>query len=261
MKMHYFTQNFNEDEHHRPKGSAFWHGRAWLMFKRVEWHVEWLFGKRASMCHIHFDIGAGDSHNGLLLAVSIPRLFGIYLGVTGVLPEKWRPKRWSTYLKDYLDCRREIGLSWHDGTLWVSLWEDPMESHRSDPWWWQFNFNPADFFLGNSNYSTRDLSTERVDVAMPERVYPCTVRIFESTWKRPRWHWPRKMIRADIVPDTPIPFPGKGENSWDCGDDATWSMTCPAQTPAEAARMLRDFVMRERVKYGGSHWIPATAEF
>ncbi len=241
--MRFFSQNLNEDEHYRPKGSAFWHGRAWLMFKRIEWHVEWIFGRRSRLCLAHLNLGYGDSDNGVLLAVNVPYLFGIYLGVEELFPSR--------------DRQRQIGWSWSDGRLHISLWEDPMQWSRSDPRWWSFSICPADILLGDSDYSTQDLRSERVIVAMPEGPYPCTVRIFESTWKRPRWHWPRKMIRADITPDTPIPVPGKGENSWDCGEDATWSMTCPAQTPEEAAAQLSQSILRDRDRYGGPHWRPA----
>jgi hypothetical protein len=240
--MRFFSQNLNEDEHYKPQGSAFWRGRAWLTFKRIEWHVEWLFGRRSHLCLMHLNLGYGDSNNGVLLAVNIPRLFGIYIGVTGLFRAR--------------DRQRQMGWSWSDDRLHVSLWEDPMQWSKSDPKWWSFSICPADILLGDAAFSARDMSTERVIVAMPEGPYPCTVRIFESTWKRPRWHWPRKMLRADIVPDDPIPVPGKGENSWDCDEDATYSMTCPATCGAEAALMLQTSILRDRQRYGGDNWRP-----
>jgi|MudIll2142460700_1097286.scaffolds.fasta_scaffold22487_3 hypothetical protein len=241
--MRILSQNLNEDEHYRPKGSRFWHGRAWLMFKRIEWHVEWLFGKRSHLCLMHLNMGYGDSDNGVLLAVNIPYLFGIYIGVEGLFHSRKR--------------QRQIGWSWHDDRLHVSIWEDPMQWNNSDPKWWSFSICPVDILLGEYDYSTRDINTERVIVGMPEGPYPCTVRIFESTYKRPRWHWPRRIIRANITPDTPIPHPGKGENSWDCDEDATWSMTCPAESGAEAALYLQTSILRDRNRYGGDGWLPS----
>jgi hypothetical protein len=65
------------------------------------------------------------------------------------------------------------------------------------------------------------------------------------------------MVRAEITPDKPIPVPGKGENSWDCDDDASYGMTCAAQTPAEAVAHYSASIQRDRQRHGGNHWVPA----
>jgi len=103
---------------------------------------------------------------------------------------------------------------------------------------------PLDILLGRDAYSERDLREERVDVVMPEGKYPATVRVYESTWRRPRWPWVRRMVRTEITPDTPIPHGSK----W--GNDATYNLSSPAATAAEAAQRLADAVMRYRRRYG-----------
>jgi hypothetical protein len=55
---------------------------------------------------------------------------------------------------------------------------------------------------------------------------------------------------------TPIPHPGKGENSYDCEDDATYSLTTEARNEAEAIGAMVATVMRSRQKYGGLNWQP-----
>jgi hypothetical protein len=69
-----------------------------------------------------------------------------------------------------------------------------------------------------------------------------------------------RRIRAKITPDTPIPFPGKGENSWDCGEDATHSMTCNATNEQEAVAKLVASVLNDRYRHGGKNWRPAAVK-
>jgi hypothetical protein len=184
----------------------------------------------------------------------------------GLINLYWHLDHWPLYqrIRDRIKRKNEtygngrtIGFSFGEGMLLVDIWNDPMEHRHADPRWWHFAFIPRDFFFGHSVHSERTIRESRVDVPMPERNYPATVRVFESTWKRPRWPWPKRIVRCDITPDTPIPFPGKGENSWDCGEDATHSMTCMASTEYEAVAKLVESVLRDRHRHGGKQWRPA----
>lgn len=255
MKLRWHSQNLSTDR--GPRRPLFWRGRAWFYFgQRHEIDLEWSLLHYARQMHAYLSLGCGDSNDEVMFALSIPYLISVYLTFAHFIPVRWFPRRKSrTY--GSLPCERQIGFRIFDNALWISLWEDPMMWDRDDPWWWRFSINPVDIALGRKDYSSKDLYTARVDVLMPEGLYPANVRMFESTWKRPRWPWPMRMIRADIEPETPIPHPGKGENSWDCEDDATHSMTCPARTPTEAAEMLRQSVLRDRTKYGGPGWLPS----
>lgn len=147
---------------------------------------------------------------------------------------------------------RTVGIRWYEDVLWINLWNDPMESRKSDPQWWHITICPVDIIFGRTRYETVQKTTERVVIPMPEGGYPATVKLYEARWRRPRWPfvWGR-MQRADVTPENPIPFPGKGENSWDCGEDATFSMTCQADTALEAAMKMSKSVMESRLRYGG----------
>lgn len=127
-----------------------------------------------------------------------------------------------------------------------------MSWSSKDPKWWRIRFNIPDTLLGPSKYTNRDLAFYRVNVMMPEGPYPSTVRVFESTWQRPRWPWPTRMVRSDLTPDYPIPEPGKGENSWDMDDDALYAITVPVASPEQAAIQAAESVMKKRIKYGFS---------
>jgi len=268
--MRFHSQNLNERSHNRT-GSMLRHGRCWLEFAEVGWHFEWTLFKRstigAELSLADYDEDAIGGHIGIGFAAfywgmkyrplrrlmeritsrdSAPREYEIRDGVGNVSKGSY----WSTN-------GRQIGITWHDDCLWVNLWNDPMESRSADPKWWHISICPVDAVFGRSVYSETRLSTERVIVPMPEGGYASTVEIFESTWRRPRWPWMwRRMTRSTITPDTPIPFPGKGENAWDCGEYSTSSLTGPYDTAFKAAMAMSESVMRNRVRYGGWAYSP-----
>lgn len=217
-------------------------GRWWFHSHPASFAIEWTWFTR----HIHVGIEFDPSDD---YAVSLSLgcgLFAVWLCIGIRALDSWLYQRMKS-------DGREIKVTIHDGAIWWGIWSDKWGWSSRTPKWRQGNFNPADFFLGRPKYADRTLSHERVNVPMPEGGYPATVRIFESTWKRPRSPFTRKLVRTEITPDKPIPFPGKGENSWDCGEDATHSMTCPEPTALGAAIALSESVMRSRIKYG-SGW-------
>ena len=149
---------------------------------------------------------------------------------------------------------RELDVSVHHGALWWKLWVSSYGWTSTRPRWRDGNFNPADYFLGTEKYAERDLETVERVIVMPEGPYPAAVRMFESTWKRPRWPRSRSLVRAEVTPATPIPIPGK----W-TAQDATHALTCLAATPDEAAEKMHASVMRDRERRGGKNWTPAEA--
>jgi hypothetical protein len=156
---------------------------------------------------------------------------------------------------------REIGWQFFSGTFWLRLWHDPMESRcgpNGDPWWWEMRVNIPDLLLGRNKYSDEVLETREIVVPMPEGSYTgrCTMKL--ETWKRPRW-FAKRLVRAhiDMNEGQQIPFPGKGEDSWNCGEDATFGLCTPARDVVEATAHLFQSVMRDRARYGnGFNWRP-----
>lgn len=254
MRIHWQNLNECKDGSH---GSIIKQGRMWLYLGKITIHPHWYFGGK--WCLAHINIGAGDSNRDLNFCIGIP-----FVGLFGINFERLLPE-WLTdgeMTKSYLHpgemfrmpIERQIGFSIHNGTIWISLWENPMGSSRKDAWWWEFNWCPADTFLGDTKYSKRILSETKSAVWLPEAIYPVKVTIFESTWKRPRWPFAKKMIRAEVEPidqEHGIPsHAGKGENSYDLDDDALFSITLHAETPAEAVKRTADSILRDRKKYG-----------
>jgi hypothetical protein len=243
MRFHY--QNLNE-RNGRTTGPIITHGRFWLGCFQCEWN---LWSKRLAL-----ELGLADYEHALHFALCI-YFFSLYLTLNNHRLESWIKQKTKRRDEKYGNGRT-IGVRWFDGMLWIDLWNDPMEHRSVDPKWWHIAWCPRNWLFGYPQYSEKRLSTHRVEVPMPERAYPATVHILEASWSRSRWPWPKKIIRADIQPDIPIPHPGKGENSWDCGEDATYSMTCSAETPLEAVQAITNSVLRSRHKYGGPMWRP-----
>jgi hypothetical protein len=123
---------------------------------------------------------------------------------------------------------------------------------REVPKWRHGSFHPLDTLLGRTNCEKKVLEERQVLVPMPERAYPATAKLMEYAWKRPRWFATKRMKRVEIEIPGGIPHAGKGENSWDCGDDATFGITTgECRSIPEGVGILVGDCLRTRVKNGG----------
>lgn len=242
--MRFHWQNLNEDRFGR-KGSGFKHGRCWWHIgeagtRHPVFHTEWCFGKN----HCHIGMNFGGEENDLSLSLAIPGIY-LYFQLDGALPYKTKEKLFTMY-------GREIRVAIFDWGIWFDIWRKDNGWYKGGFDWHHFNFNLRDFILGNTKYSKVILEQRDVEVPMPEGSYPAKVVLEECFWKRPRW-FAKKILRADIeMIDKPIPIPGKGENSWDCGDDAVYSMTMPAKSITEGIGKLVTSCLDTRLKRSGS---------
>lgn len=231
-------------------------GRAWWHFgygtkRSKEAHIQWLLGKRSTS--FRFDFGHGEE-SGWGFGFAVPFLVTIHFSINGLFP-KFRDKKtgWS--------ASREVSLRIFGWSIWWNIWVDPMGGHSysggkqvDPPRWRDGSFNIPRFFLGREKYSKVEIETRNVLVPMPEGPYEATATLFEATWQRARW-FPKRLKRCQIDVPKGIPHEGKGENSWDCGADATYGMTCAARSIPEAVGALVGSVLHDRVRHGGwSDW-------
>lgn len=156
---------------------------------------------------------------------------------------------------------REISVSFHDAAMWWRLWSDPDEWKSGTPRWKDGNWHPLDTFLGRCDYESEIVETAEVVIPMPEKGYRAKIQLCRDTWKRPRSPFKRTVMRAHSEMLDPIPVPGKGENSWDCGEDAHFGSTRPAESIIDAVIGIYRSAMRTREKYGdrrnhGLDWRP-----
>lgn len=254
----------------RIAGSMFWHGRAWLTIGQehvrrfgifpTEFTVEWVFGGKALCTGFELSTGEGSLH----FSLGFWKLFTFYfkfsqpwVGTLLYVPPDERMR--STYnYKPQHDWGNHyiVSLKVHDGYVWWEFFQSSMEWKSGDPPWRTHCFHVKDWVLGKEVYSSEVLETRQVGVPMPEATYAATAKLTLDRWKG-RFHTKSvKRVIIDMAEGQQIPVPGKGENSWDCGEDATYSITCAAHTIEEGVGHLVGSVLRTRWRRGGRNWIP-----
>lgn len=226
------------------KGRTWRHGRAWLHLGRRVLGIEWNHGHRDKT----FAVALAARHFEDLFQVSLrlPFLFSWWL--------------WFEDGACYFDQERELSLRIFGGKLWWSLGMPVDTWHSSDPRWRRGSWSPIDALLGRETYSKTEITRGVITIEMPEGPYPAKYTMYDAEWKRARWPFAKRAHRFDIDMTTPIPEPGKGENSWDMQDSALESITMHCETLEEAIDSARASVLRRRKQYGGPNWKPAAEE-
>jgi hypothetical protein len=230
------------------KTQPFWqHGAfvLWLSRRmnraiRIEWDIP------TTHWHLNLHWREGDSGNDIHLSFACGA-FAVWFTIKRVLRNRGH---------DPL-MPRKIGISIHDNSIWWSVWQPVWEWSSRHPWWWGGSINVVDILLGAQKYSTESGGHEYGTVRMPEGEYPCLIEFEHARWKRPRWPFDLRITRAIVTPHTPIPVPGKGTTSYNCGEDAIHSHSAPAKTVGEAVASITKSVLSTRERYGGSiEWRP-----
>lgn len=233
--------------------------RRWWDWGKWEFRLEYNLLKKAHFRSVEIRLNSIDNDRGVGLFIGIPRVFDYWFEVSHSAINRYLPtKKTKSYANPGtfwdMPITKKIGASWHDSTLWWSLWETCGEWSNTQPWWWGGAFNPKRFLLGRSKYSKREVVEGDTVLAMPEGDYPVEAKIYTAIWKRPRW--PSTVRRVELDFPTPVPVPGKGESSWDMDDDAIHSTTMAAETVAEALDREVKHILNERLRHGGRDWIP-----
>lgn len=216
-RLKYKREKKNSERHWR----LWYHGskgenRGWL-------HVgNYVFGFEIALLKSHtgisLDFGDGD-HD-----------YTFFIGVPGVALWLHLEVPWKSWLSSPVDDT-EISLKIHNGAVWWSLWHSTMEWSNKTPRWRNGNFNFVDWLLGEHKHEEKVImESTPIKIPMPEGVYDGTLKMIHQTWKR-RWGWFRQE-RTSVEIEIPmgVPFSGKGENSYDCGDDATYSLSFSIDT-------------------------------
>lgn len=215
--MNYHHQNLTDGE------LPLWrHGRAWL--GPLAW--EWGFFRRAS--------SLGVSLGSRSFSIRVPWLISLYVHARD----------------DDAFSRREFEIRVNDDCVWISHpWVRQMEWRSDDPWWRKdIVLHVVDWLIGKARYEDVKGQPFRVVVPMPEGCYYAQATPSTSTWTR-RWYWPKK-TRKSVSLHIPggIGHSGKGENSWDCGDDGLWG--CGGDDVYAAIARAVESVLHSRRRYG-----------
>lgn len=251
-------------------GPRWWAARSWLHWygtgptsKHRELSAEWyLFTRANDRLGISFEVGGGENESGFNAFIGVPFLFKLYVGAEGFLPFLCRKVKghWQTYNRELelSYCFRRDHAAW--GDLAWNVWTEPDCWDRKTPRWRRGRFDPCSFVLGAQVYTSTPISCCPGYVQMPEQRYPVRVQIEECVWKRPRWPFPIRRIDAtvDVADGGCVPIPGKGENSWDCGEDGVYSSGfshCPSAQ--DAVERFAASILKRRQQYGGEDWRPS----
>lgn len=239
--MYFHSQNLKKED--GEKGLVHW--RCWLGNRPG---LAFSISIPSRFWHIHLDIATGEDALGFSIATP---LCAIWLSL-----EHYPLQR---FLSKLVDGKRGyggrvIGISFHDSTFWVKLWEDPMGWSSTDPKWWSFTIKPLQIIFGKEKYSEVVKDEGEMLIDMPEGKYEATYKRFTSYWKRERAWWTKSIERIEVEIPVGIPHEGKGENSWDMGMDATFGTTrpCNHRKPIWViAKQIALDALKDRQKYGG----------
>lgn len=228
-------QNLNDDGRH-------WlHGRGWMGRVRLEWVCP------PTVASWGVTLGDGDCGRDVLLYGTVPFLGTVYLGVSDV----FRPYCFGSDIDRGSD--RDISVSISEWTIRWSFWVGTMASwSRRYPWcrWWRQGHVELANVLGRRRHSVEVLAEHiPVRIDMPEGSYVGEARFERRTWKRALWFRETQESTWIDVPKG-IPFAGKGENSWDCGDDGLYGCGIDGLSVERACEHFAAQVLRNRKRYG-----------
>lgn len=238
-----------------------WAGRRWWMLtERKEFHAEWYwFRKKNRTLGVSLEIGSGDSEDGVQLTLHIPFLVSLYLSHEGFIQSRVRK------IGDrYVNLCREWEMQYHFGSDF-GAWGDfswsfstiPHEWSSDTPKWRHGRFDPADFVLGKQVHKLETLGEPTThQIRLPDGVHELKIQHERRTWKRPRW--PKALVKEcfDVDCIAGCPIPGKGDNGWDCGDDAIYGTGFSVATAEEAAERFAQKVMEIRTQRESKNWMP-----
>lgn len=232
---------------------------------------KWFYLNKECSKSITIEVSGFSSHPSLYIAsdgsdheITLHIGFGIGLWITlsRLFPQSWYPK-------DYKE--REIGLNFHHWSLWWTLWMDTMSWHSTDPKWRRGNIDFVKILKGKHNCEWAELHKESHIISFVEGNYQVEAIKKKRTDKWTRWFakesvsWEVKAgyYNGGTWVECPIPVEGKGENSWDCDEAATYSSNFPAKierreinTCYQAAMYFERSMKESREKRGGPRWVP-----
>ncbi len=212
------------------------HGRAWFKIG----HIEWVLGHASFGTKIAWP-GYDDEAVEIMFGCG---LFALY--------SSWGRCR-------QYKAQREIAIDFHNQAMWWNLGaHEDGEAHK----WQRGSFHPLRFLFGKQKVAVVwEKTLSDLCVPMPEANYSCTVELKYMQWKRPRLLWSsHRGMYADVKIPNGVPIPGKGESSWDCGEDAIFALHSKARTAEEGIGNVVASALESREKHGGKNWKPELVE-
>jgi hypothetical protein len=226
----------------------------------TEWRV---FVKHGFGLGWKFKWGTNGSETTPDVSFHFGSLGDLWLHVGGLIPRSWLERHKTNHqgerVVDY--DSRVFSLNVDLKEIRWQCWAIEGSWSRDQPWWYEKAFNYSRIAFGRTKTDERVVDSGACLVPMPEKNYPASFEIVEyvNRYQRPlgrlrdralgaRRHW-----STTITPGEPIPVPGKGENSWDCGDDAFHSSSSGGRNIDKAIAGLVESALSTRRRHGGQH--------
>jgi hypothetical protein len=188
---------------------------------------------------------------------------GIYITFQRFIKDSWYPTEYHDGY-GYLSADREIYIRFHDGSLWWSIWRDPHSWKSNDRL--NSNINFGRLIAGKHTMSKNPDETLTMLLPFEEGNYKVSVVKYSRIDQWKRWGIKKRMVTYEVTPEFPVPHQGKGENSWDCGEDGTFSSSFPESWMVHSGFKIRNCYdaalnfwvsnMKDRKRYGHVNWIP-----
>lgn len=266
--MYFYVLNDNEKRVGKTvvKGSPLKEGRAFLRRSHTAAGIAeawWAFFRGFN----YFEVGLKIGGEGSRVSASLVIPWLVYLGVGVTVPRRWL-NGWVMWGYDRVFSLK-IGYIGHvlDLAFFYNEWaesggmlsyyanEKPCRFSKLELWrGWTLTLRVPpvlDWILGRVEHHCEKMETHAVKVPMDGREYPAVVSIEHRYRTRPRWPFAfGHRYGSEISVENPPQFAGKGESSWDCGDDGIWSMGSNETRPASVVGQYIKRVLENRERYG-----------
>lgn len=215
---------------------------------------------------------------------------GSQRGILQSVEFSWKRGEFGPYVGIYWDgCDYNDGKKLYIGFLFGRVWLGFGESRKGSRYgfefgrkmfyfWW--NVRDADtnaeggkhivFFwhrIVDAIFGKAQCFTDKPDwkrkecvVSMPEGDYPAVASFESRVWVRKRSPFHRVRLSTWIDIPVGIPFSGKGENSWDMGEDALYGTGCEGHDIEKSIKEARESALRYREQRGDPECWPMPAE-
>lgn len=153
----------------------------------------------------------------------------------------------------YVKDSRRVGfdLDWNHWQRWFG---DPdgedVKYGGNDRVFCMWRSNLLDAVFGRTVFARQLGKKTKVVIDMPEGGYEATAQFEWCIWCRPRWPFRKMRLETDMDCPKGLPFSGKGENSWDCGDDGLHGWSVEGHDIQKAIRSGIDSCLKSRSRYG-----------
>jgi hypothetical protein len=224
----------------------------WRMFVKEGFGLGW-----------RFKWGTNASETTPDFAFHFGKLGDLYLSVSHLLPRKWldRYKLNSKGEKTIDYDTRVFSFTIDTKEIRFQFWDTEGSWTRGQPWWYSKTFNYKQILFGKIETDKSVEDGGSCLIPMPEKNYSGQFEItkYVHHYQRPLGIvrdlilGPKCHYRTTITPAEPIPIPGKGENSWDCDDDAFYSSSIGGSNVEKGIGAMVESVLRTRRRHGGEH--------